>query len=203
MSRVIFADLEIVDILFKNSKIKKAKEMKGREVYLIGMIGAENINKTIEEIRKLYEENPQEEIALLIGSGGGAIGPALNFYEWVKLKNIPLVTIAIGEVSSAAVIVFLAGQKRKATSHSYFILHKGGSFKEDIRMLLLRLFSPSRYRDEADWWKTWRKFETEIVKKKTKIPPDEIEKALTKEHLVLTPGEAKKFGLIDEIIESH
>jgi ATP-dependent protease ClpP protease subunit len=175
--------------------------MKEREVYLIGMIGTENINKTIEEIRKLHEKNPQEEITLLIGSGGGAIGPALNFYEWVKLKNIPLVTIAIGEVSSAAVIIFLAGQKRKATPHSFFTLHKGSSFKEDIRMLLLRFFSPFRYRDEADWWKTWKKFEIEIFKKETKLPQEEIQKALTKEHLVLTPKEAKKFGLIDEIIQ--
>jgi ATP-dependent protease ClpP protease subunit len=177
--------------------------MKGREVYLIGMIGTENINKTIEEIRKLYKENPQEEITLLIGSGGGAIGPALNFYEWVKLKNIPLVTVAIGEVSSAAVFIFLAGQKRKATSHSFFLLHKGGSFKEDIRMRFLRILSPSRYRDDADWWKIYKKFEIEIVKKETKLPQEKIQKALTKEHLILTPEEAKNFGLIDEIIESH
>jgi len=162
-----------------------------REVYLIGMIGTENINKTIEEIRKLYEEDPQEEITLLIGSGGGTIGPALTFYEWVKLKSIPLVTVAIGEVSSAAVIIFLAGQKRKATSHSFFLLHKGGSFKEDVRMLLLRVFSPSRYRDDADWWKTWRKFEIEILKKETKLPPKKIEIALTKAHLILSRGGEK------------
>jgi len=171
-----------------------------REVYLIGMISTENINKIMEEIRKLYEGNPEEEVTLLIGSGGGAIGAALSFYEWIKIKNIRLVTVAIGEVSSAAVIIFLSGQKRKATPNSFFALHKGGSFKEDIRMALLRILSPSRYRDESDWWKTYKKFEVEIVKKETKISSEEIEKALTKEHLILPATEALRCGLIHEII---
>jgi ATP-dependent Clp protease protease subunit len=171
-----------------------------REVYLVGSITSDTINRVMEEILRFFKENPEEEIVLLISSCGGSGRAAITFYEWVRFKNIPLTTVAIGEVSSAAVIVFLSGKRRKATSHSWFALHKGGSLKGDIVMMLLRVLSPSRYRDEADWGKMYKLAEKEITRKETKFSQEEIEKALEREHLILNAEEAKKYGLIDEII---
>jgi|GEM_PF-1946607 len=173
-----------------------------REVYLRGDINVENITKTSEEIRKLYKENPEEEITLYICSVGGIRSLAISFYEWVNYKNIPLITVAIGEVSSAAVIVFLSGKKRRATLHSWFGIHPGGGgIKDDVWRQLLRMVSPWRYREEMEWLRTVRSIEEEIIKEKVKLPEKQIRKALTKAHLIFTAEKAKEVGLIDEIIQ--
>ena len=175
--------------------------MKSRDVYLVGDIIAENITKTGEKILKLWEENPEEEIILYICSGGGGGAVAIGFYDWVRLKNIPLITIAIGEVLSAAVIVFLSGKKRKATSHSWFGIHRGGRFSFDVWRQLMRILSPSRYREGVELQRTFKSLEEEIIKKETKLPEKQIRKALAKAHLILTAEKAKEVGLIDEIIQ--
>lgn len=174
--------------------------MKNREVYLIGEINAENINKTREKILELLRETPEQEIILLISSGGGGGSPALSFYEWVRLKNIPLTTIAIGEVSSAAVIVFLSGIKRKATPHSWFCIHKGGRLEYEIWLKLLKIFSLNRYKDEVDWLKTFKELEGKIIQSETQLPAEEIKRILTKAHRIFSVQEAKNVGLIHEII---
>lgn len=174
--------------------------MENREVYLVGDINAETIEKARKRILKLLKENPKEEITLLISSGGGGGSPAIIFYEWVKLKNVPLTTVAIGEVSSAATIVFLSGKKRKATPHSWFTFHKGGSLTYEIKLKLLRIISPTRYRDETDWMKIYKEMVIKIVQKETRISEAAIREAVTKAHLIFTPEEAQKVGLIQEIL---
>jgi len=170
-----------------------------REVYFMGTINVESLTELIKEILLLYNQNPNEEITLLMTSWGGSISLALSFYEWVKIKNIPLVTVAIGEVSSAGMFLFLSGKKRKATSNSFFILHKGGSVKSDLLMLFLWFFSHERYLDEKDWWRKVREIIKEILKKETKLSPEEIKKSLNR-HLTLWPEEAKSLGIVHEII---
>ena len=128
--------------------------MNNREVYLMGRINEESVNKARERILELWEADQSKEITLFICSSGGAGNPAIAFYEWVKLKNIPLVTVAIGEVSSAAIIIFLSGQKRKATQHSWFMVHPGGHLTYEIQRKVLRILAPPtlsrKYRVVAD-----------------------------------------------------
>lgn len=169
------------------------------EISLMGRIDVERIEKIQREITEALKTHPNEEITLILSSPGGGLGPALAFYEWVRLKNIPLTTIAIGEVSSAAVIVFLAGKKRLATTHTFFCLHKGGTLKEDIILFLKRFIDPKRSQEEREGWKIYRKTKVEIYKKETKLPEKEIKRALSG-FLYLNPQEAKERGLISEII---
>lgn len=176
--------------------------MEEREVYLIGKIDEKNINKAREGVLKAWKENPEKEIILFICSGGGKGDIAISFYEWIKLKKIPLVTIAIGQVSSAAIIVFLSGRKRKATPHSWFLVHRGGNgIKYEIWKAILKILWPRRYREEIDWEKTFKKLEGEIIRKETKLSKEAIKTAFTKAHLMLTSEKAKDIGLIDEVIQ--
>jgi ATP-dependent Clp protease, protease subunit len=64
------------------------------------------------------------EIMLCITSPGGA--PDQAFYAYELLRNLPidLSTFAMGPVQSAAVTIFLAGQKRYAVPEASFLLHK-------------------------------------------------------------------------------
>lgn len=175
--------------------------MNNREVYLIGKIDVESINKIRERILDLWEVDQNKEITLFICSGGGKGIPAIGFYEWIKVKKIPLITVAIGEVSSAAIPIFLSGNSRKATSHSWFLMHSGESIKLGLERKLLKVVSPRRYREDIDWLGTWRRFEKEIIKKETRLPAQVIKAALAKTHLILDPQKAKEAGFIQEIIK--
>jgi ATP-dependent protease ClpP protease subunit len=173
-----------------------------REVYLIGRIDEEKIDKLRERVSKLLEEDREKEITLFICSGGGNGDVAIGFYDWIKLKNIPLSTVAIGPVSSAAIIIFLSGRKRKAAPHSWFLIHRGGRIKYEIWKNLLRILSPRRYREEVDWEKIFNKLEEEIIEKETKLSKETVKTAVTKAHLMLTSEKAKEVGLVDEVIQT-
>ncbi len=118
------------------------REKKGRrEVYLMGSITEVEVYNRIQEILRLHDEAPGEEITLYVSSLGGDFDLAVSFVELVRTKNINLKTIALGAVSSSSVLIFLAGKERIVTSNSHFHLHElskrlNGSFtsSEIIRL---------------------------------------------------------------------
>jgi ATP-dependent protease ClpP protease subunit len=63
------------------------------------------------------------ELLIPISSVGGDIGAAIATYNILRSIRLPITTHNIGEVGSAANIVFLAGEKRLACKHSYFRHH--------------------------------------------------------------------------------
>ena len=70
----------------------------------IGSVGASII-------RENYRAEPRSKIRLIINSPGGEVHPALALIEIMKASLIPIETIAMGECSSAALMIFMAGTK--------------------------------------------------------------------------------------------
>jgi ATP-dependent protease ClpP protease subunit len=94
-----------------------------RFVALLGLINLETISKVTERIVKLYDESNTETIHLFICSSGGDLGVAFGFYDVVKGLNIPIQTIAVGYIRSAAMVIFLSGEKRWISPHSTVLIH--------------------------------------------------------------------------------
>lgn len=61
---------------------------------------------------------------LLIQSAGGYVGDGIAIHTYLKNLPIEIITYNAGNVSSIAVIVFLAGSVRKASSNATFMIHK-------------------------------------------------------------------------------
>jgi ATP-dependent protease ClpP protease subunit len=176
--------------------------MRSRKVYLIGVINTESVNKTREQITALWQDGRQkEEITLFVCSGGGMVVPAISFYEWIKIHKIPLITVAMGEVASAAIPLFLSGKPRKATPHSWFIIHPSGTIGYKFYLKLLRIMSPRRYKEDVEREETYNNFYREIIYEETHLSQITTKRSLTKAHLILTPQEAQNVGFIQEIIE--
>lgn len=174
--------------------------MKNREVFCSGIITGDTIAKLREEVSAFFEKDEKEPITLYISSGGGSAMQAVGFYEWVKMKNIPLTTIALVEVSSAAITIFLSGQTRYATKHSWFLIHPAGSIKDTVRQFSRRFISPRRYREERDWDNRYQKVMADILAENTKIPLKDIRRSLSHSFLSFNPSEAKELGLVEKII---
>ena len=64
------------------------------------------------------------KIILNISSTGGELTSAFGTYYHLRSLGIPLVTHNMGNVESAAVLIYLAGDTRLAAPHCRFLIHK-------------------------------------------------------------------------------
>ena len=70
------------------------------------------------------KDNPLDEIIIQISSSGGSSDHGLLAYNYLKQLNVKKTTIGMGNVDSAAVMIFLAGDERLAMSSCRFVLHE-------------------------------------------------------------------------------
>lgn len=165
-----------------------------KEFYWIGDINDENLRKIIDEIRK-SQKKKNESIRLYVNSGGGSIPDGKAFYDWVRSKKIQLETIGWGEVVSSAILIFLAGQKRKATKNTTFLIHNA------LTTYRKGAYNPIQNEEISLKSKVESAIFSEIIAKETKITKQEALRLIRgKKHMLLTAKEAKDKGLIDEII---
>lgn len=66
------------------------------------------------------------EPIILINSRGGSTEEAVGSYSYLRQLPMPITTIALGEVHSAATYVFLAGERRWSCPTATFLFHEGG-----------------------------------------------------------------------------
>ena len=74
----------------------------------------------------LEKESKQEPITIIINSQGGSADSGFGIYDMLKFVKPPIITITAGLCASAAIIVFLAGEKDKRFSlpNSRFLIHQ-------------------------------------------------------------------------------
>ncbi len=75
------------------------------------------------EVVRRAEKFPGKLIPLCMGSPGGSFFPAIFFWELVKDMGIRLDITAYGRVYSSALIILCAGERRRASSTTRFLLH--------------------------------------------------------------------------------
>jgi len=165
-----------------------------REVFLVGRVEEGAMKDIGQKILGFYNDNPSKEITLYITSDGGNPNLAIAFYDFIKIKNVFLVTVALGECNSSALTVLLAGHRRECTKNTLFLEHqltrsydKGASFNP-LEMMAL-----------AENMKTLAESLRRIMVKETGQSIEAVKDQENKE-LIMTAEEAKEFGLIHEII---
>lgn len=147
-------------------------------------------------IAEIIERKDFDSLTVIFASGGGSTDQGLSLYNFLRSLPIPVHMHAVGHVGSMAVPVFLAGHRRTCTPHSRFFFHaydwtfEGKQTRDRITEALKRL--------ESDI-----PISSEIVAKHTKIPPAQLEEFYgnSPTPTILTPKEAQKVGIVEEITE--
>jgi ATP-dependent protease ClpP protease subunit len=67
-----------------------------------------------------------KQVYLLLSTFGGNVTNGFNLYNLMKGMPFELITHNVGSINSIGNVVFLAGSKRYATSHSTFMFHGVG-----------------------------------------------------------------------------
>ncbi len=94
----------------------------GHEIVYHGEITSKGVSQ-VERILTQLLPGLEEEVTINLCSGGGETTAATGLYSFIKMMPLPINTHALGWCASAAVTIFLAGERRTATSPTQFMLH--------------------------------------------------------------------------------
>ena len=169
--------------------------LKERIIFLVGPINDNVASLVTAQLLFLESEDPKKEISLYINSPGGLVTAGLGIYDTMQYVKPEISTLCIGQAASMGSFLLAAGTKGKRFSlpNSRIMVHQPSAgfqgqatdieiHAKEILALKVRL--------------------NKIYAKHTKKSEDEIRKTLERDNF-MTPGSAKDFGLIDEVVEKR
>ena len=168
--------------------------LKERIIFLGGEIADINADLMVAQLLFLEAEDPDKDIQLYINSPGGSVSAGFAIYDTMQYIKCDVSTICIGRAASMGAFLLTAGAKGKRFSlpNSDIMIHQplGGmqGQAEDIRI-------------HADKIIKTRELINKILSEKTGQTWKKISKD-TDRDFFMTATEAKKYGIIDEVIES-
>ncbi|MBC7364084.1 MAG: ATP-dependent Clp protease proteolytic subunit [Candidatus Aminicenantes bacterium] len=169
--------------------------LKDRIIFLGTEITDEVANLTIAQLLYLEAEDSKADISLYINSPGGSITAGLAIYDTMQFIKSPVTTICLGQAASMAAVLLAAGQsgKRYALPNSRIILHQPfGEFHGQATDLAIQAKEILRMRESLN----------RILSRHTGQPVEKIQVDVERD-FILTPEQARDYGIIDEIIVSR
>lgn len=100
--------------------------LKSRTIIISEAIDAQLAKYIYSALILLENEDPAKTITVIINSQGGSADSGFGIYDMLKFVKPPVITITAGLCASAAIIIFLAGDKNKRYSlpNSRFLIHQ-------------------------------------------------------------------------------
>jgi ATP-dependent Clp protease protease subunit len=163
-----------------------------RIIFLAGPVTDMNANVVIAQMLYLASKDSKRDIKLYINSPGGSVTAGLAIYDTMQFVKCPVSTICIGLTASMAAVILAAGTKGKRFSlpNAEILLHQvaGGMQGQaaDIEITAKQIMHMKQKLNK-------------IISSSTGQPLSKVEKD-TDRDFYLTAEEAKKYGLIDEVI---
>lgn len=167
--------------------------LKDRVVFLGGPITDALANIIIAQLLFLESQDPKKDISLYINSPGGSVTATLAVYDTMNYIKSNVSTICVGMAASGGAVLLAAGEKGKrfCLPNSEMMIHQvmGGAEGQasDIEIEARHIL---RIRDKLN----------KVLAKHTGKPLSQIEKD-TDRNYFMDADEAKKYGLVDQIVK--
>lgn len=164
-----------------------------RIIFLAGPINDVLANLVIAEILFLASKDSKKDIKLYINSPGGSVTAGLAIYDTMQYVECDVTTICVGMAASMGATLLAAGAKGKrfALPSSEILLHQvRGGFEGQAADILIASQQILKIKRRID----------DVLVKHTGQPLETIEKD-TDRDFYLSAAEAKKYGVIDEVIK--
>lgn len=169
--------------------------LKERIIFLTGEVNDEVSSLVCAQLLFLESENPKKDIFMYINSPGGVVTAGMAMYDTMQYISCDVNTMCIGQACSMGSLLLTAGAKgkRMALPNAQIMIHQpsGGAKGQatDIEI-------------QANLILNMRKRLNQLYVHHTGQKLAVIEKAMDRDNF-MTPEEAKKFGLIDQIITNR
>ena len=169
--------------------------LKERIIFLSEQVDSASASVVIAQLLFLDAEDPGKDIYLYINSPGGSITDGMAIYDTMQYIKSDVCTICVGLAASMGSVLLAAGKKGKryALPNSEVLIHQpliacGGLSGQTTEIKI-----------HADHMVKTREKLNKILSERTGQPLDVIEKDTERDNY-MTAEEAKKYGLIDEIM---
>jgi ATP-dependent Clp protease protease subunit len=149
-------------------------------------------NITIQKMLFLQYENRNQEIHMYINCPGGSVTATLAIYDTMQFLECPISTYCMGLAASGAAIILAAGTKGKryALPNSKIMCHQPwGQVGGQVTDIEIQAAEILKERDRLN----------DILSKHTGQPKAIIERE-TERDRYFHAGEAKEFGLVDDVL---
>ncbi len=167
--------------------------LKDRIVFLGSAVDDDVANIIIAQFLFLESEDPDKDIQLYVNSPGGVVSAGLAMFDTMQYVRCPVSTICIGQAASMGAVLLGAGQKgrRFALPHSRIMIHQPlGGARGQASDIEIQAREVRHVKDVI----------IKILVESTGKSADVVEKDIDRD-FYMGPGQAKEYGLIDEIFE--
>ena len=165
--------------------------LKERIVFVVGPINDAVASLVTAQLLFLESEDPKKEISLYINSPGGLVTAGLGIYDTMQYIKPEVSTLCIGQAASMGSFLLAAGSKGKRLSlpNSRIMVHQpSAGFRgqaTDIEIHAKEILDQKANLNQ-------------LYAHHTGPPVEKIEEALERDNF-MSPDDAKKFGIIDDI----
>jgi len=173
------------------SFVESENEFLAREgIVVIKALDEDTLNNIIWPMHKILHDQNHSALKLVIDSPGGDIGYASKIVTMIRQATKPVIAEVIHAYSAGALI---------ATQCHHRLCHSGATF------MLHRAWSVAwghdkEMEEQMKVTKQANEFVTNLLCERTKITPEMWEEK-SKNDWWITPIQAKKLGIVDEIID--
>ena len=167
--------------------------LENRIIFLQGEIHTGNANEIVMKLLYLQSENRRKDVHFYINSPGGDVAATLAVYDTMQILSCPTCTYCVGQAASGAAVLLAGGTKGKrfALPNSRVMLHQPyGGVQGQISDIEIQANEIMRYREVLN----------QILAKHTGQPLERIAKDTDRDFFV-GAEEAKKYGLVDDILQ--
>ena len=164
-----------------------------RIIFLAGPIDDNVANLVIAEILLLAAKDGKRDIKLYINSPGGLVTAGLAIYDTMQYVSCDVAVICVGKAASMAAVLLAAGAKGKrfALPNAEILLHQPmGGITGQATEIEIGARQILKIKDKIN----------QILAGHTGKPLKSVEQD-TDRDFYLSAQEAKKYGVVDEVIE--
>jgi ATP-dependent Clp protease protease subunit len=169
--------------------------LKERIIFLVGPVDDHTANLVVAQLLFLESENPTKDVSLYINSPGGSVTAGLSIYDTMQFIKPDISTLCVGQAASMGAILLSGGAKKKryALPNSRVMIHQPlGSFQGQATDFEIQAKEILNIRSRLN----------DILSKNTGQPLKKIQNDTERDNF-MTSSDAKKYGLIDNILESR
>jgi ATP-dependent Clp protease protease subunit len=149
----------------------------------------------VAQLLHLESEDPDKDISIYINSPGGSVYAGLAIYDTMQFIKPEVQTICVGVAMSMGALLLAGGEagKRMALPNAKILIHQvSGGFSgqaSDIEIHAKEALDTRRRLDE-------------IIAKHTGKDVDDVNRDTERDNF-MSAEQAKEYGIVDRVIESH
>ena len=169
--------------------------LRERVIFLVGPVNDQSANVVVAQLLFLESENPDKDISFYINSPGGSVCAGLSVFDTMNFIKPDVSTLCMGIAASMGAFLLAAGAKGKrfALPNSRVMIHQpSGGAQGQATDIEIQAREILKLRESLN----------QILAERTSQPIEKI-RADSERDYFMSSGEAKDYGLIDEVISKR